>query len=71
MSKVFGTIVNPKGDVVGYGLYELYETHRGNVRLRSGTTSFPIGWLRLNTCHNGSQDKQIRGDFEHSKDNID
>ena len=67
MSKVFGTIVNPKGDVVGYGLYELYETHRGNVRLRSGTTSFPISWLRF-TDHNNNQDKQTRGVVER-KDN--
>lgn len=67
MSKVFGTIANPKGDIVGYGLYELYETHRGNVRLRSGSTSFPISWLRF-TDYNNNQDKQTRGVIER-KDN--
>lgn len=70
MSKVFGTIVNPKGDTVGYGLYELYETHRGNVRLKSGTTSFPISWLKLNTDHSNNQEKRRRGEFER-KDNSD
>ena len=67
MSKVFGTIVNPNGDIVGCGYFDVYETHRGNMRLRSGTTSFPFGWLRLNM----EDDKKIRCEYEQNKDNCD